>query len=134
MQVPIEIIEFAGNAEHLKRFEGAYDKPIKAGMGGIVSSIGGSTNLCRALDTLTIHQRKEQHKHVIIITDGGVDDRGGVTSYFKHHSELNPIMIGINTDEYGSAKAFFPGRGEDIADACELPAVFTRILKDILGI
>lgn len=99
--IPYEVICFDSDASHRKKFSDPLSNKIKEQIGGIipyVSNYGGGTNMYLGFQKVTLQERSESNKILVMLTDGGVSSP---QRYYEEFVQPFAKKHGIRTFTYG---------------------------------
>lgn len=138
LNIPFELVVFGSSATVIKGFEALPDKNMEAKIGGLVKANGGGTNIDTGLDALTIKNRPEHNKIVVVLTDGGV---GEASTYDRHYftpwrekNNIKSIAFGLELSGYEveEMKKMVENTGRVVENANRLPQEFAEVLKNVI--
>lgn len=133
MNIPFELVTFDDDAKHIKKFDQIVDKAMEKKIGGLITHLGGGTNLRYGLDALQLKDREEKNKIAIVITDGGVgypqqfDDR-----YFIPWAKKGIKSVGIGIECEPQMKDLCMGNSKVLENASQMPPEFAEIIKTLI--
>jgi len=131
LKIPFEIISFEEHADIKKEFDDLLDKKIKQRIANMSLRRGGGTLLKTALKKMTLENRKEQNRILIILSDGC--DNKPVEEYIARFNKLEKQRIKtIGIGLCNSRIADYCKKATQVLNVEDLPEAFTKILKELL--
>ncbi|MBX4188194.1 MAG: VWA domain-containing protein [Candidatus Doudnabacteria bacterium] len=133
MQIPFELIAFDDGAKTIKKFDQDSSKAIEKRIGGLAAYNGGGTNLDRGLNAVTLRDREEKNKIMVVISDGGVGDvnqyNNGYFRPFREKYGIKSVGIGIACEP--QMAQLCEGNSRMLSNPGEVPVEFINLIKTL---
>lgn len=140
LRIPFEISIFSDRSQIVKKFDERPDKEKKKAIGEAINGDGGGTNDYMAVKQCVeqIGGRSEEHKFLIVVTDGGSSNGTELQKEIKNALDqgVRVIGLGIGSGTTDVDKYYPIGRGELSIDPKDketaLGPYFAKLLEGIL--